>query len=322
MKAPSVPALFVMLAAVAMQPIVRCAELEVEIERGSSEADETNLDEDVHDVSDEGLEANEVEHSEENEIGDEVEDETGDEVEGSVEEIEEMWTPEPLSESQLSSLHSLMDVDKDGRVSLPETLAFSRSFSKTTAMKDVDAILEEFDKSHDGKLSLEEYLSAEPENDKEEETENFHAVDEDGDKLLNKAEVVSLFFADTHDRLLDLQAARRMKANDKDGDGKLSFVELFPDAEGDEADEEQQAALHEQFAFMDTDGDGFVKASDIRYIDTLHLDAQMAMRDMFDAVDTDKDKHVSLSELVARNSDILDSDAYGHLTQWVSRDEF
>merc|ERR1712130_610757 len=126
----------------------------------------------------------------------------------------------------------------------------------------------------------------------------------------DKAEVVSLFYMDTHDRLLDLQAARRVKSSDKDGDGKLSFAELFPD--DDQAEEEQQATSHEQFKFMDGDGDGFVSASDIHYVDTPHLGTQMAMRDMFDVVDIDEDKHVSEKELVARHNEILDSTAYSH----------
>merc|ERR1712107_144344 len=115
---------------------------------------------------------------------------------------------------------------------------------------------------------------------------------------------------------LDLQAARRLKSSDKDGDGKLSFVELFPSDDQAEVEE-----LHEQFKFMDGDADGFVDASDIRYFETMHLDAQMSMRDMFDAVDSNKDKHVSLDELVAHHSDILHSDAYSLLNEWAIEHE-
>merc|ERR1719421_1367517 len=143
----------------------------------------------------------------------------------------------------MRSMHSKIDGNKDGKISMQEIISFSDSMRKTIAKKDIHTVIDEMDTDKDGKLSLVELLKdmeqwgEEGEEDKaqaakrkELETAKFHAADADKNGLLDAEELPALFYPETHDGVLEMTAAATLKQKDSNGDGKLTMKEFW---EGD-----------------------------------------------------------------------------------------
>jgi len=240
-----------------------------------------------------------------------------------------------LSVEQLRNMHAKFDGDGDGRVSLQEVMSYASEVGAQIAAKDIGSIIEEIDTSKDGKLSLEEHLTdihnqadggdeaemKEVEARKVVETEKFKAADNNGDKVLDHAELPALFYPETHEGVLAVTVAETMRQKDADKDGKLSSKEFWESDDAEGSDMELSEEEDADFRKLDKNGDGFLDLAELRDWESGRFHTQDAMQKLFDIVDKDSDMHLTADEMAAAKDEIAGSDAQYHLIEWVEHHE-
>jgi Ca2+-binding EF-hand superfamily protein len=239
-----------------------------------------------------------------------------------------------LTDNQLRRLHKLMDLDGDGKLSLSESLGFSKNMGKMIASKDVGAILEEVDTSKDGRLSIDEHVAdiqSQAEGGDEEEMREmqarlevekakFAAADNNNDQHLDNHELTALYYPETHEDVLSVTVLESLKRKDKNDDSQLSAHEFWETeaGSGDDALTEEEMA---DFRRLDLDGNGFLNADEIRSWESGRFHTEEAMRNMIDAADKDHDMHLSVDEMAKAREAIAQSDAQYHLIEWAEHHE-
>jgi Ca2+-binding EF-hand superfamily protein len=239
-----------------------------------------------------------------------------------------------LTSETMRSLHSKIDADKDGRISMPEILDFSAMMRRTIAKKDIHTVIDEMDGDKDGKLSLPELLKdmeqwgEEGEEDKaqaakrkELETAKFRAADANGDGLLDSDELPALFYPETHDGVLTMTAQASLKGKDTDGNGELTPKEFW---EGDTVDGEDLAISDEEqadFAKLDLDSSGTLNLEELKAWESGGFHTEEALKKLFELADQDNDMMVTAEELDKARELIAGSDAQYHLMEWAEHAE-
>lgn len=242
-----------------------------------------------------------------------------------------------LSSDQMHAVHSKMDANGDGGVSMVEVLDFARRQRHGIAKKDVSTIVDEMDTDRNGKLSLEELLrdlmvwaedgeqstdsNAEAESRKALEIQKFQLADRNADGVLDMEELPAVFYPETSDDVLAVAAAHTHKKKDTDGDGKLSSQEFW---EGDGVDGEHLAISEfedKDFAKLDKDGDGSLSVDELKYWESGAFHLQDAMHKLFEVADENQDMHVSADELDKARERLASTDAHYHLVEWVEHHE-
>lgn len=240
-----------------------------------------------------------------------------------------------LTADQLRRMHGKFDQNGDGKVSLQEVMAFSASIGKSIAGKDIGAILEEIDTNKDGSLGLEEHLNdihnqadggdeaemKELEHRKGVETAKFKAADLNNDGALDKTELPSLFYPETHEGVLSVTVSETMRQKDGNKDGKLSPKEFWESdqMDGDDSDLSQEEKA--DFARLDTDGDGSLSENELRAWESGRFHTEDAMKKLFDVADKDNDMHITADEIAGARDQIAASDAQYHLIEWAEHHE-
>lgn len=236
---------------------------------------------------------------------------------------------EMLTVGQLGALHSKIDENRDGKLSIKEVDDFAKSVSHATTMKDLDSILESMDSTKDGELTLAEHLSdvhAEAEDGGEEqmaqlehrktvETAKFKAADVNGDGNLDKREMAAMYYPETNEDVFTLTVQESMRQKDVDKNGKLSHKELL---DGDDADlsEHEEA----EFAKLDADRSGFIDVHELRNWESTHYNTLSSIERFFKHADKDGDKHIDAEEF-SDGEAITASDAHYHLIEWAKHHE-
>jgi len=231
-------------------------------------------------------------------------------------------------------MHSKIDADKNGKVSLAEILSYSAHMRKIIAKKDIHTVIDEMDADKDGKLSLPELLKdmeqwgEEGEEDKAQavkrkdlETAKFKAADSDNSGLLDGDELPALFYPETHDGVLTMTAASTLKSKDTDGNGELTPKEFW---EGDAVDGEDLAISEEEqadFSKLDTDSSGQLNLQELKAWESGSFHTEEAMKKLFELADQDSDMMVSADELDTARQLIAGSDAQYHLMEWAEHAE-
>lgn len=242
---------------------------------------------------------------------------------------------EALNLDQLRNLHGRFDQNGDGKVSLEEVMAFAHRLTKVIAGKDIGDIMEEIDHSKDGRLSLEEHLQdihnqadggdeeemRELAQRKEVESAKFRAADENGDQVLEKHELASLFYPETHDGVLDVSTGETLRLKDKDGDGKLDPREFWEAHDGAGAEFDLSEEEVEDFQKLDVNGDGYLDHAELKLWESGKFHTEEAMRKLFEIADKDNDLHLTVDEIIAAREQIAASDAQYHLIEWAEHDE-
>jgi len=233
-----------------------------------------------------------------------------------------------LTADQLRALHGKFDMNSDGKVSLQEMIAFSESVAKKTASKDTGAVLEEIDTSKDGFLSLEEHLNdlknqADGDDDDELvrrralETTKFNAADLNGDGKLEKDELPALFYPETNEVVLSITVGQTLRQKDKNDDQKLSAIEFWESDEWNSVDIKLSDEEKSDFARLDSNGDGFIDAQELRAWESGRFHTEDAMKKLVDVADKNGDMHITGEELVAARDKLAGSDAQYHLIEWA-----
>lgn len=239
-----------------------------------------------------------------------------------------------LSTEQMRGMHSKIDKNGDGKVSMSEVMSFSADMRRIIAMKDINTVLEEMDTDKDGRLSLPELLKdmeqwgEGDEEDKHErearkdiEARKFKIADVNGDGFLDKQELPALFYPETHEGVLEVTTAATLKQKDTNGDGKLSAKEFW---EGDAVDSEDLAISEEEqadFKKLDKNGDGSLDLEELKAWESGKFHTEEAMMKLFELADKDNDMHVTADELDAAREQIAGSDAQYHLMEWAEHHE-
>lgn len=203
-----------------------------------------------------------------------------------------------------------MDDDKDGRVN---RLEYARHIPPANGVT-LDQHIAAADKNHDGWLSFDEVFPGtvdpnwkpEPGHSKEEGSDGaqidaskidtpsslhyenkklFAAIDQNSDGRINLEEYVEAIPPEP-----EISEERHFRNTDKDGDGWLSFAEIFPNTPSPR--KESFDSLTERFDHMDHNGDSHI---DIR--EYYHMYGKLKTEEHFDQLDKNEDGKLTHEEI-------------------------
>jgi len=228
----------------------------------------------------------------------------------------------PIPEEQLRLMHAKFDKDQDGRASLKEMLDFADKSDKELAMKDADTLFSEADASKDGKVTLMEHLAfidAHGQKDlRAVEEAKFFAADTNGDRVLDKQELVGLYFPETQEGVLSAAVSATMSAKDRDRDGRLSLQEfVFESDSEDEADDKDRA----DFKRLDKDGDGTLDSRELNVWESGKFHTEDTVKELLKIADTDHDLYLTADELVNARKQLVHTEAQHRLVEWAEDHE-
>lgn len=239
---------------------------------------------------------------------------------------------EALTSEQMRKIHSSIDEEKDGRISLEEVLAFSTRVRHHIAKKDIVTIMDEMDTNKDGKMGLDELIldmdqwdADEVENKEdtlrsiEHETKKFQAADLDKDGFLSVEELPHLFYPDIHDSpVLHLTAEAALKHKDTDGDGMLNLREFWGEGEhpevGDITISEEE---HQDFQRLDLDKNGAIDIHELKPWESGKFHTEESLKRLIEIADADGDGLLTAAEFDEAKEVIAGSDAHYHLLEWT-----
>lgn len=233
----------------------------------------------------------------------------------------------PLRPDQLQKMHSKIDADNNGKVSLDELLGFSHATRKHIAAKDVKTMMDALDSDKDGKISLVELLKGmglgEEHGDEEGtsahqalEEGKFKAADDDGDGFLSEVELPALFYPGLHEGVLQTAAQFTLRAKDVDKDGLLTEKEFW------EVDHvEGETVEDDEFKKLDKDGSGALDLEEVKVYESGLLHTAEALQKFFEAADKDHDLHLTSDEMVAGHINLAGSDAQYQFMEWAEHHE-
>jgi len=258
----------------------------------------------------------------------------------------------PAEAEQMAGLVEKIDTDKDGKMSMPEIIAFWKITRKGMLHQNKAQDMELMDTDKDNKVSLEEFMKKEEDEFLDAERFNelepgvddarrksfeelhgakFKAADMNADGFLDEHELPHAVYGETHDEIVRIMAAHDLKKKDKDGDGKLDATEFNElkedpkvgdaDAQMPEDEAESEKELAEEFKKQDTDGDGKLDLDEIVHWESGVFHITVDMQRLFEACDKDKDSHITLKEL---NDNLHDLDGFAasdHLNEWAEHHE-
>jgi len=249
--------------------------------------------------------------------------------EGEPENPEEAYiSREAMTVDQLNYLHTQMDTDRDGYISMSEILDYSDGIRRTIAMKDVKDLFADLDLDQDGRLSLDEVTKDLLGEDDAEatkpgvlrrdlESQKFSAADVNGDGFLDEDEVPALLFPESNSGVLELTVASTLAQKDEDRDGFLALHEFWGGTQEDGqelfiSDEEK-----EEFKKIDRNDDGRIDFEELKAWETGRAHAEHIMKTLFNLADTDKDDLVTADELSAAREQLAQSEVHDHIMEWA-----
>jgi len=255
-----------------------------------------------------------------------------------------------MSPAQSQALHMKIDDNADGQLSMSELLAFSAATRRAQLIGDEeerDANLKSVDSNEDGKVSREELFENQfpsntlPEDPSPTEKQHqqdiqaerdalhklemakFDIADANKDGFLDAEELPVAFYAELHDGVLELVAVANMQEKDKDGNGELSFDELF-EAEHEEAQSvpgDDSEHWIKTFEGLDKDRSGGLNLAEMKHWESGEYDASQIINHVFEVADKDKDLHITSSEFEAAQASLAETDTGSHLMDWIAHHE-
>jgi len=239
-------------------------------------------------------------------------------------------TKEAMTRDQLSYLHGQIDADRDGRISMGETLDYSGGMRRAIAAKDVRSLFVDMDLDRDGRLSLDEVLkdlqlpgegdagaTGEGVLRRDLESQKFSLADANGDGFLDEDELPALFFPESHSGVLELTAKATLAQKDEDKDGFLSLREFWGGTQEDGEELFLSDGEKEEFRKIDTDGDGRIDFEEAKAWVSGRIHAEHTMKKLFDLADTDRDNLVTADELSAAREQLAQSEVHDHIMEWA-----
>jgi len=241
-----------------------------------------------------------------------------------------------LNEEDLKGVHSKIDKNGDGKISLAEVLDYSHSMQKAMAAKQVAEYLDMMDKNQDGKVSLKEFVDPSDESqedameglsDKEKEVERksrelevgkFKIADKNGDGFLDAAELPTAISPEMAEETLGLIGEHTLDRLDANKDGELDFKEFASEGTAGEAlDKDAESELDQQFKKLDLDGNGKLNLKEVTRWESGDFQVTHAMDEFFTNADANKDDQLSLAEVNNNLKTLQMSDAGSHFSEWI-----
>jgi len=224
-----------------------------------------------------------------------------------------------MTADAMRSLHTMIDKDSDGFISLSDGESFVTDVSSTTFKSQSTRILRHMDSNGDGRLSADEFAAdlekMEMDLPRRVGLQNrFTYFDSNGDGTLILDEAVVLFCY-----------LFRLQALDLDGDGALDpeeFQLVAADAvEGKEDHHVEKSKAEGEFIFkeLDADGDGVLNPHEYFLFESGVYAGAEAWRMLFEMADEDKDGVLIDEELVAvrEHKGFGGSAAFHHSKWWI-----
>lgn len=276
------------------------------------------------DMEDDEAAAHAAAHADDEDEGevatDDMEDEEEDEDNGEMEKME------PLTEKQMHALHSKIDANANGKVSLAEVTDFAHKMRYKLANAELDDIMKASDTDKDGKLSWTEFLGDAgevTEAEQREKQQEFKDLDTNKDNSLEPDELAQMYNHHINEKVEAALTNSALKVRDADKSGTLSLREFFEhlQVEGEEP-VEIPAEDEEIFKKLDKDGSGSLTLKELQAWESGSFQAEEAVRKLFAAADKNKDNVLTkeeMSEASQQLADDPDYEAQMYLTQWAEQ---
>jgi Ca2+-binding EF-hand superfamily protein len=242
---------------------------------------------------------------------------------GEIETDDGVASLDDLTDEQLTKIHSEIDANHDGMISLVETLKHADSVRRSAANQELNSILEAHDRDGDKKLSHEEFLGEigemagnmeEYEVVKQEKEQKFKDIDLDEDGFLDRDELPLVYMHHTNDKVENLLASQELKRLDKDGDGVLSPSEFWSNSYAEDHDGSITTEEQQQFEGLDANSDGSLSVAELKRWESGSYQSEEAMKALFDVADTDHDGLLTSEELINARGKIKDNhDMHSHI---------
>eukprot|EP00930_Biecheleria_cincta_P025342 TRINITY_DN1805_c0_g2_i2.p1 TRINITY_DN1805_c0_g2~~TRINITY_DN1805_c0_g2_i2.p1 ORF type:complete len:270 (-),score=63.49 TRINITY_DN1805_c0_g2_i2:89-844(-) len=226
--------------------------------------------------------------------------------------------PGMLTHEQLVKAHSLVDANKDGKMSMQELLDFSHKTRVLFTAKDVNIVFEEQDSDKDGKLQFGEILGESDPETTAREKAKFEAADLNKDGSLSKEEAAGLFHPEQNQKVLKVVAEQSFGQQDKDKDGSLTISEFWT---GDPSNGGGSEEVAKEFKALDADGDGKLSVQEMMRYESGAHHAKMAMEKLIASIDKDSDGHITADELTGGKEWLPGTDAGYHFREWAEQHE-
>lgn len=222
-----------------------------------------------------------------------------------------------LRPEELRGMHTILDSDGDGKVSMSEGLTYVRQHRRKLSHASTLQILANMDSNKDGRLDLQEFQKdlnqwKMEEDEKEDAISKFSAYDQDQDGILDEEESLLFFYW-----LFDFRKA------DGNSDGSLTFKEFRKAAakkSKSQGDGVANPEDREVFKGLDADRNKRLCLQEYVSFKTGTFAAEEAMRKLFQLADKDDDIHLSTSELVEARQGMAGSNAYYHFWDWAKHE--
>eukprot|EP00931_Biecheleriopsis_adriatica_P076729 TRINITY_DN50410_c0_g1_i1.p1 TRINITY_DN50410_c0_g1~~TRINITY_DN50410_c0_g1_i1.p1 ORF type:complete len:270 (-),score=59.33 TRINITY_DN50410_c0_g1_i1:43-810(-) len=227
-----------------------------------------------------------------------------------------------MSSKQMKQMHVVFDLDGNGKVSMSEGVQYVESLRRHISSRDTLGILQVMDVDKDGQLSLVEFQEDlkkwdVSENDRRAAMTHFKIFDSDEDQVLNREELPKFFHW--------LFRFRKSDTNG-DGALTLKEFKAWASSKRDQSQNDKVASAEEKTHFkrLDADGDGYLSLEEFMRYDTGVYAATEALRKLFEVADTSGDKHLSAKEMVKvrESSEFHNTNAYYHLKDWIKHNGF
>lgn len=231
---------------------------------------------------------------------------------------------------EMCGLHSRIDRNGNGKVSMAEVLRLSHDVRKASAIRHIQDVLGEIDGDSDGKLTLAEVLrdleqwSGEDGGELSQksaltwdfERQKFKVADADKNGLLDTQEFPAFFFPETHDGVLELMTKAALEVKDVDRDGLLTLREFWHVGDDEVPDLSEEAK--EDFAKLDKDGNGSLDLDELKAWESGRFHTEEDMKKLFQVADKDGDMHLTAEELGDARELIAGSSAQYHFMEWAA----
>eukprot|EP00441_Pelagodinium_beii_P014509 CAMPEP_0197659312 /NCGR_PEP_ID=MMETSP1338-20131121/47177_1 /TAXON_ID=43686 ORGANISM="Pelagodinium beii, Strain RCC1491" /NCGR_SAMPLE_ID=MMETSP1338 /ASSEMBLY_ACC=CAM_ASM_000754 /LENGTH=276 /DNA_ID=CAMNT_0043236181 /DNA_START=49 /DNA_END=879 /DNA_ORIENTATION=+ len=223
--------------------------------------------------------------------------------------------PDRLNTEQLQRLHGLMDRDSDGKVTLGELKGHKKDSEAFWAKRDASSVLDDLDIDGDGYVNEDELLSVnlldppcddakchrQRENNRREHDLSFKHADEDGNQLLDEAEL-RYYYHTSHHEVIRLELTKaHAESRDKNKDGELSPAEFWGNAgyedDDDPTDDEIDDVLMKDFKALDEDGNGKLSVQEANEWYNGRFMAHQDMTDLLATTDVDEDGVITQEEM-------------------------
>ena len=126
----------------------------------------------------------------------------------------------------------------------------------------------------------------------------FREIDKDGDGVIEKEELISVFNSNTRSSLSEGEIQKILELVDTNGSGQIDFTQFLVAASNEEKMLEEKR-LENAFDYLDADHSGFITIEEVKAFLDGTTQTSEQIKQIFDEVDENGDGEISKQEFVA-----------------------